>query len=100
MSYNSGMPKHSTVDVLYRWMLIDHALSCDGVRPEVIVAHWGVHKKTVKRDLDAFRALGQRIVFDKVKKRHCYKAGVLPLFTANHAELEAKRKAKRQKRSD
>jgi hypothetical protein len=57
------MPKHTAVEILRRWQAMDAALfSYDGLNIARFARRWKVNIKTVRRDLEAFKELGQRMV--------------------------------------
>src|SRR4051794_21355648 len=57
-----GMPKNSSIDILKRWQAMDAALAGhEWFTVRRFAKKWGVSDRTVFRDLDAFRAMGQAI---------------------------------------
>jgi hypothetical protein len=86
------MPKNSSVEVLRRWRSLDRAL-CGGpygfeygVEVSRFARQCRVSVKTVRRDLDAFRALGQEVrhlAMPGNEHYHCYAPGTRPLFACN-----------------
>jgi hypothetical protein len=78
------MPKNSLVEILRRWQAMDAALfSYDGLNIARFARRWKVNIKTVRRDLEAFREVGQRTVCERDEPgRYCwhYEGGVSPLF--------------------
>jgi hypothetical protein len=55
------MAKNPTTEVLKRWMEMERALRGDGLYIPWFAKKWGVTQKTVRRDLEAFKALGQKV---------------------------------------
>jgi hypothetical protein len=53
------MAKQSAAKVLERWLALDAALAGGGLHVPTFAREWGVSTRTVRRDLAAFRALGQ-----------------------------------------
>jgi hypothetical protein len=80
------MPKNHTTDILRRWRAMDAALyDRGGLRLAYFTRRWGVSEKTVRRDLEAFRELGQRLYRADVPEEPfwCYYDDVRPLFVSN-----------------
>jgi hypothetical protein len=81
------MPKNSSTEVLRRWRDLDASLRYGGILIPSFARRWHVSTKTIRRDLDAFRALGQRIkgTHDREISEYywSYEPGVVPLFTCN-----------------
>jgi hypothetical protein len=86
------MPKNSSVEVLRRWRAMDAALAIDdarlGLHVPTFAREWNVNERTVRRDLAAFRDLGQEMICNDLGEeegRRCwwYARGVLPLFVEN-----------------
>lgn len=73
---------------------MDRALSRNGLKLRPFAEQWGVNVKTVRRDIEAFRALGQRIELGyghergRVLDTWRYRSGVDPLFAANLPKLK------------
>lgn len=89
------MPKNSSIDVLKRWMALDGLLTGRGEHTARLKAgpfakKWGVSEKTVRRDLLAFKEMGQEIrqcQFEGDRApRWYYPNGVQPLFSKNAKE--------------
>ncbi len=75
----------TAVNILERFIALDFALSHDGVHTESFAKEWKVHVRTIRRDLDALRKLGQSTESRQLEDgtyRHTYQ-GSRPLFTAN-----------------
>lgn len=78
------MPNNSFTDVLRRWRALDERLSTGGLTVSSFAREWKVSVKTIRRDLDAFREIGQQI--GKRLEREMnewwyhYKVDVEPLF--------------------
>jgi NADH/NAD ratio-sensing transcriptional regulator Rex len=81
------MPKNSSTAVLRRWQALDRHLRDGNLLVRYFAEQWGVSEKTIRRDLDAFRQLGQRTM--KGYEQEIaewwwrYERGVEPLFTSN-----------------
>lgn len=82
------MPKNSSVTILKRWLEMDALLGNYGLSVSSFARRWNVSEKTIRRDIAAFRAIGQRIVCRRADDevdiyRHFYERGVKPLFYDN-----------------
>jgi DeoR-like helix-turn-helix domain len=81
------MPKNYSIEIMRRWRAMDLALGCrDGLRISTFAKRWNVSTKTVRRDLDWFAELGQRIVrhpFEDRPRVLIYGPEVEWLFTSN-----------------
>lgn len=55
------MPKNSTADILRRWRAMDLLLWKGQLVVPTFAKKYGVSLKTVRRDLDGFEELGQKI---------------------------------------
>ena len=80
----------ATTAILRRWVAMDAALSKLGLELRPFAKQWDVSEKTIRRDLEAFRELGQDMTCDceSPSRRHgqymwFYALGVDPLFTCN-----------------
>jgi hypothetical protein len=80
------MPKNSSVTILKRWRAMDMTLNyrgAGGLNLAAFAKHHKVTVKTVRRDLEAFKALGQDMVqtdpIDGVRYWQ-YALGTNPLF--------------------
>jgi hypothetical protein len=56
------MPKNPSTEILRRWQALDYLLSMRSLEISTFAKRCGVSIKTVRRDLRAFRELGQKIV--------------------------------------
>lgn len=81
------MPKNSSTLILKRWREMDRLLCHYQLDVLTFANEWSVSTKTVRRDLAAFRELGQ-----KLRKSHddetnewywSYEKGTTPLFSSN-----------------
>jgi hypothetical protein len=87
------MPINSSTEILRRWMVMDKVLAGNrGLHVPTFAEEWEVSERQVKRDLAAFRALGQEIELEYVGRKtdvreyhHHYvrKKDVRPLFVQN-----------------
>ena len=85
------MPKkkgQSAFRMLKRWIQIDHDLHTNGLLCTAIAHRFKVDKRTIRRDLAAFRKLRKRIVkyrYDWEIREHWFKYEPRgePLFTCN-----------------
>jgi hypothetical protein len=81
------MPKNSSSDILKRWKAMDAALgSLKGLSVAGFARQWKVSTKTVRRDLEAFREIGQRVIWERDDVGRCcwsYEGGVEWLFVSN-----------------
>jgi hypothetical protein len=81
------MPKNSSTTVLQRWRAMDHQLAHLWFGVAAFAGAWHVSEKTVRRDMEVFRSLKQRIVrkynSDCREYYYQYDRGVKPLFSAN-----------------
>jgi hypothetical protein len=84
------MPKNSSIDVLRRWMDLDLLLDegdypFSGLYIASFAEKWGVSVKTVRRDLDDFKEMGQKMrhfyEWDSRRWLWCYLPQTRPLFT-------------------
>lgn len=84
------MPKNSSIQVLRRWQELDAALTRGWLNLRRSAERLGTNERTLKRDIAAFRAMGQTIesarsepwgeIREYVKR---YAPGTKPLFVAN-----------------
>lgn len=81
------MPKTSAIRLLKRWRAMDRELgTIFGLHVKSFARDWKVSTRTVMRDLQAFRELGQQVEFERLEdRRYCwtYAAGGEWLFVAN-----------------
>lgn len=85
------MPKNNSADRLRLWIDLDQQLSHGGLLVGVTARQFKVSKRTIHRDLDVFRELGQKIVLwkgslpllDAGEHLYLYVKGVRPLFACN-----------------
>ncbi len=83
--YHATMPKNPAVEILRRWHAMDRALMSpsSGLNLARFADQWGVSVKTVRRDLEAFRELGQQMTCERDEGgRYCwfYEGGLARLF--------------------
>jgi hypothetical protein len=102
VQYDASMSKNSTQQILERLHEMDWRLCDDGgggLYVSAFARKWNVLKKTVKRDLAAFRKLGHstevrmlEVEEGIVEQYHVYKPGIEPRFLETRQRLaEAKR---------
>jgi hypothetical protein len=81
------MPKNPATEILKRWRAMDKALGdLEGLHIPSFARQWRVSTKTVRRDLAAFRALGQRVACERDEVGRTvwnYEPGVERLFVSN-----------------
>jgi hypothetical protein len=92
------VPKNTALDILKRWQALDAALAGEGLHVAAFARGAGVSPKTVYRDLEVFRELGQDIyhqvrsgagaAFAWEATLWHYARGTRPLFTANLAGVD------------
>lgn len=74
-------------EILERWRAIDAELgSFYGLYIEDFAKRWRVSTKTIRRDLDAFRKIGQDVVWERNEENQyvwCYEAEQEWLFVSN-----------------
>jgi hypothetical protein len=72
----SGM--NASIDVLKRWMALDkelHVHSGGSLSVKKFAKEWGCSEKTVRRDLEVFEALGQKITRERYSNLYIYQYG-------------------------
>lgn len=81
------MPLNSSLDMLRRWQALDRALSRELLIVRVFAKKWKTSERTIRRDLDTFKRLGQRIIrryeWEMSEHYYQYESGVRCLFTCN-----------------
>jgi hypothetical protein len=80
------MPQNSSLEILKRWRAMDEALGdFPGLHIESFARDWGVSTRTVRRDLDAFKDLGQGVMHELDGRRTVwhYEGGTEYLFVSN-----------------
>jgi hypothetical protein len=96
------MPKNSSADILRRWQAMDAMLTRGRLFVASFARKWNVSMRTVKRDLNAFEELGQRVKrgyeWEIAEHYWRYVAGQRPLFTASELKRSDGSEGKRRRK--
>jgi hypothetical protein len=95
------MPKNPSLDVVRRWRALDASLAYGSVFKKRFASAWGCSEKTIQRDIDGLRKLGQQIksyphieeapspgwgIRASKEYYYCYARDQQPLFACNTEE--------------
>jgi hypothetical protein len=90
---------NATTKILKRWRTLD-ALLRSGLNPSGVAKQMQVSERTIRRDIAAFRSLGQKVCSYRLEDGEYlfqYPNSVYPLFTTNNVWYEKMKREERDK---